>query len=140
MIRPAKFEDFNQVYPLFEKVFAQSPFAGRLELQRLHIQRMFAGGCVMPAFFCEVVEHDDEIVGFMAGIVQENIWGVKMATDLFVYSEKDTHKLLRKFRTWAKEQGAEAISITNISGEPRYSELVERLGATPIGETFLEIF
>ena len=94
----------------------------------------------MPNFFVEVVEEDGKIVGCLAGMIAETVWGTKIATDLFVSSSKDTHKLIKRFIKWAKERKADGVTLNNISGNPRFDRLIERLGLSPVGTKFLEIF
>lgn len=139
LIRDARHEDLDRLMPLFEEIFSRSPFAERFNLDRLRIYRMLAVGCAMPNFFTKVVEEDDEVVGFMAGAIDENVFGAKVATDLFLYSKRDTHRLIRQFRAWAVERGAHAVSLNNISGDERLDKLIEALGIPPVGRKYMEI-
>lgn len=138
MIRSALPADFKALKPLFKLAHARSPMSS-IPIDWTQVRRMLAVASYTPAFHIEVVEHEGKIVGCLAGLITLNVWGVKVATDLFVYSRRETDLLIQRFRDWAKRSGAEVLSLTNISGRERYDRLIERSGLTRVGSTFLEV-
>lgn len=139
MIRSATLSDFQAVLPLLRRVFEQSPYGGSVGFDELHIRRMFVVAVTTPNFFVEVVEVDGSLRGLMCGVVTENFWGGKTAMDIVTFADTGTPQLLRRFRRWAKSMGANTIQITNVSGNPRYDRLIQRVGFVPTGNLFTEI-
>jgi len=78
--------------------------------------------------FAKIVEHKGKLVGCMFGVVRENHWGERCAFDLMTYSMRETPKLLRLFKEWAEDSGADEVYITNTTGNERYMELIKKLG------------
>ena len=105
-----------------------------------HALRMFVAACTFDNFYCRKIVKDGEIKGFLLGVVQQNLWGMLTATDMFNYSTADSHKLNRDFIRWAKDVGAEAVIIEDISGNERYRRLLKAIGLEESGKTFMRKF
>lgn len=135
-IRPAKISDYDDLRPLFDEILSLSPFP-HLELQEDHMRRMWVMSCAMPVFFNMVsVDDHDKARGVLAGIIEKNVWGANVATDILSYSKWDTHKLILKFKRWAAENKADAVMITELTGNPRYQSLISSCGFDQIGTVY----
>lgn len=135
MIRKASISDFDSALPLSREAHKNTIFS-KTEMDVMHMKRMFTLLTTMPGMFCEVVEHDGKIVGVLGGGIDKNAWGVKMAMDMIFISGRDTHRLLRRFRDWAKDQGADYVHITSLVENDRYDELLTNTGLKKAGHSF----
>lgn len=135
MIRGATSRDFDELLPLFRAAHKGSIFKDS-KMDELHMKRMFSLLTAMPGMFCEVVENDGKIVGVLGGGIDRNAWGVKMAMDIIFISSRDTHKLLRRFITWAKANGADYVHITSLVDNSRYDKLLTNTGLKHAGHSF----
>lgn len=81
-----------------------------------------------------VSEVGTEIVGFIAGMIQPTLFShTKIAFDLAWFVDKDHRggggaiRLVKKFEDWAKEKGADWVTMADIQGlfdlEPLYTKL-----------------
>lgn len=108
-----------------------------IEMDAVEIQRHFVVLRYADDGYTRVLEEDGKIVGCMVGQVGKNYWGVMAANDIVTYAEKGTHLLLKDFKRWAKEKGAQITYITDMSGDPRYRRLIELIGFQPVSQTFM---
>ncbi len=127
VVRDATTDDFDELIPYAREAHKRSPF-GETVMDESHMKRVFACSISFEGGFAKVVEHDGKIVGGMVAAIGINHWGVRAATDYFMFSERDTHKLLRSFIRWAKERGAQFVQVTDLSGNERYHRLIRRIG------------
>jgi len=132
-IREAKYKDFPQLLNLFKALREKSPFKNKT-FNEAAVQRSFV--VAIHYGFSKVVEQDGEIVGSMFGTIGMNQWGMTCAYDQFTFTPIKTPQLLKLFKFWAKENGAEEVFITNIIGSERYNQLIQRLGFTTQSHTF----
>ncbi len=135
-IRDAVFEDFEVLLPMAVEAHARTVFA-RWPMNEAAVQRQFV---IMMAFdngYARVVEHKGRIVGGLIGAGCENQWGVMCATDMFMLSEGGTDLLLKDFKQWATQHGAEFAHITDLCGRKRFHRLLERLGLRQCGFNFV---
>ena len=139
MIRPATLADYPKLIPLFQQALDNSPFTNK-KLDLLHIQRLITVALATPNFFCEVVEVDGEITGVLGGSIYRNAWGALVASDIIFYATGGSGSLLRHFKAWAKSMDAEAIIVTDLSGNRRFNKLINCLGLSPVGKTFARIW
>ena len=135
MIRKAQIDDFEAVKPLMIKAHAQSHFK-ETKMDVSHMKRVWAVLTVMPNMFCEIVEHNNKIVGVLGGGIDKNAWGVKIAMDIVFFAERGTPVLLRRFKAWSKKRGAEIVHITSLADNERYDRLLNRLDFKRAGQVF----
>lgn len=138
MIRNATPADFERVLPLFEKAHEESIFKG-LELNEVSMRRTFVTLAVFEKGYARVIERNNQIVGCLVGCVSENQFGAIVAQDLFNYSERGTHLLIKDFIRWAKGKDAVFVQITDYSKQERYGHLLERIGLKPAAVNYLEV-
>ncbi len=138
IIRDAVFEDLEQLMPIAHEVHAGSVFAP-FAMNDAQIQRVFVTMMAFDDGFVKVVERNDKIVGCLAGAVAENHFGIRCAQDFFNYSMGGTHRLLREFKSWAKEHGAQFIQISDFGGKKRYHKLIIGEGFKPEGINFIGV-
>lgn len=136
MVRDARSSDYKDLRPLFDEVHKLSPYA-HAELDEPYMRRMFSMAAAMPNFFFQVsVDGKDRARGLLAGHISPNVWGVNVATDILSFSKRDTGTLIKNFRKWAKEKGAEFVTISEVTGNPRYKKLICNLGFDQVGTIF----
>ena len=140
IVRDAKFDDFDELIPMFRSLFSRSDFSKSGQFDLTHARRMFTVATATPNFFCQVVERNGRIVGCMGGVITDTFWGDSIATDVLMLSEVASDRLIRNFKAWAKRRGAVAVQITNLYGSDRYDKLLNRLGVPSSGQVHLEIF
>lgn len=130
--------DFETLLPVFRELHTITPFKDT-PMDEGHMRRTFALVTSMPVFFAEVsVNEDDKPVGFLAGGVDKNQWGIKIASDILVLPGRETDKLINNFRTWALKNGAEEVVMTEVTNNPRYKKLLKRCGFYRIGTVYLK--
>lgn len=140
IIRNATFEDFPQVLELAYKVHDFFPPHLRdhplndAQIQRTYVVSMFA-----PNGFVMVAEDDGNIVGCMVAGITENGWGLQVASDIFMFSQGGTKKLLVAYKAWAKDQGAHVINITDLCDQPGYQQVIESAGFKRAGTLFFGV-
>lgn len=120
--------------PLARQAHRDSAFS-IFEFNEAIVQRSFV--VAIEFGFAKVAERNGEVVGGMVGVVTENHFGVKCGVDLFTCAHGGTDRLIKSFREWAREQGAEFIQITDLSGNERYRNLITGLGLRPSGINFM---
>ncbi len=138
IIRDAKFEDLEPLMRIAHDVHQSSIFAA-FPMNEASIQRTFAVTMQFGKGFVRVVEHKGKVVGCMAATITENHFGIRVAKDLFTYSEGGTDKLLKEFKAWAKENDAQVIQISDFCGRRRYHDLITDLGFMPVGINFVGV-
>ena len=138
LLRDATFKDLEALLPMAREAHLQSIFAG-LEMNESIVQRNLVIAIEFQQGFAQVIEKDGEVLGGLVGIVTSNHLGVRCAQDLFNYSSGGTDLLLKSFMKWAHEKGAAFVSITDLSGKPRYQRLLTELGLHPSGVNFVGV-
>jgi len=140
MIREATFDDYETLMPEFKRVHELTPFKN-IPIDEDHVRRMFVMAISMPNFFCMVsVDKNDKAKGLVAGLIDVNVFGVKVATDIIVAGDSGIPSLLKAFKDWSIGKGAEMFSITEISNNPRYRKLIEITGLNNAGGIyFMEV-
>jgi hypothetical protein len=136
MIRRAKMSDFDHLVPLLPLVHQRSPFKD-IPLDDDHMRRTFAMAVAMPAFFCEVsVDDEDKPRGLFAGGIDVNVWGARVATDVLVLEGRETNVLINRFYDWAKSVGADIVTLTEVTNNPRYKKLIKLSEFSRIGTVY----
>lgn len=138
IIRDAVFEDLEHLMPIAHDVHKASIFAA-FPMNEAYIQRTFVVTMKFDMGFVKVVEHNSKIIGFMAAIITENHFGVRIAKDIFTYSEGGTDKLLKEFKAWARENDAQITQISDFCGRERYHNLITDMGFMPVGINFVGV-
>ncbi len=136
IVRDAIFEDLEQLMPIAHEVHKQSIFADT-PMNEAQIQRVFVLSMNFHDGFAKVVEHKGKVVGCMFGVVVDNHFGIRCAQDLFTYSRGGTNTLIKEFKAWAKERGAQFVQISDLSGRDRYHRLIKEMGFMPQGANFI---
>lgn len=137
IIRDATFEDLEQLMPIAHDIHKGSIFAA-FPMNEAQIQRVFVTTMAFDDGFMKVVERNDKIVGCMAALVIENHFGIRCAQDLFTYSVGGTEKLIKEFKVWAQDRGAQFIQISDFCGKERYHKLITEMGFMPTGMNFIQ--
>ena len=137
-IRDAVFEDLEQLMPIAHEVHQSSIFAA-FPMNEAYIQRTYVVMMKFDKGFVKVAEDKGKIVGFMAARITENYFGIRVAKDIFTFSVGGTDKLLREFKTWAKENDAQVTQISDFCGRKRYHDLIVDLGFMPTGINFVGV-
>lgn len=92
--------------------------------------------------FCNLADHDGQIVGFMLGYVSEQFFGDDLvACDLAVFvlpefrGKRISLRLIAAFEAWAKARGAIQVMLGQSTGVDieRTRSLYERLGYRTVG-------
>ncbi len=138
IIRDAVFEDLEQVMPILHDIHKASIFAA-FPMNEAYIQRTFVVTMQFGKGFVKVVEDKGKIIGCMAAVITENHFGIRVAKDLFTYSEGGTGKLLKEFKAWAKENDAQITQISDFCGRERYHKLITDMGFMPVGINFVGV-
>lgn len=138
IIRDATFEDCAQLLPIGREVHARTAFAA-FPMNEAALQRLVVTMITFPNGFAKVAERNGKVVGALIGGVSDNQWGVRCASDLFLYSKGGTDKLIKEFRAWAGERGAKFIHITDLSGRKRYHQMMRKIGFHPCGLNFVGV-
>jgi len=138
IIRDAVFEDLEQLMPIAHDIHKGSIFAA-YPMDEAQIQRVFVTTMAFEDGFIKVVERKGKIVGCMAGVVSENHFGIRCAQDLFTFSVGGTEKLLKEFKAWAKQHGAQFVQISDFCGRERYHRLITEMGFMPTGINFIGV-
>jgi hypothetical protein len=131
-------DDFEDYYQMGLIARANAGFDDPVDDE--HALRMFVIACTFDNFYCKKVVKDGVTKGFLLGVVQKNLWGMLTATDMFNYSTAGSHIINRDFIKWAKDMGASAVDITDISGNERYRRLLTRLGLEELGRSYTRKF
>lgn len=140
IIRDGTWEDWPQVLPLAYEVHDFFPAHLRdLPLNDAQIQRTYVVSMAAPVGFVKVAEDEGKIVGCLVAAISENGWGLKVASDIFMFSKGGSKKLLVAYREWAKEQGADLIQITDLCGRSGYHEVIEAAGFKQAGTLFFGV-
>lgn len=128
----------DPLMPEFEKVHQMTPFKD-IPMDEDHMLRMFAMATSMPNFFCMVsVDSMDKPKGLVAGFVDTNVFGVRVATDMLVAGNNGVPALISSFLNWSIKSGAEMFSLTEISNNPRYRKLIELSGLKLAGGIYFK--
>ena len=135
MVRPANIHDYDDALELARLAHESSPYRDT-KMNEAHIKRLFCLLTSMPNMYCYVAEHKGMVVGILGGHIALNSWGIKVAADLITYAERDTDKLILGFVKWAKEKDAEYVHITQLSSNPRYGSMLEKLHFKRAGQCF----
>lgn len=141
IIRDATFDDWPQVLPLAYKVH-DNIFPSHLRdlpLNDAQIQRTYVTTIYAPNGFVKVAENEGKIVGCLVAGIALNGWGLQVASDIFMFSEGGTKKLLIAYREWAKEKGADIVHITDLCGIPEYHKVIESAGFKLAGTLFFGV-
>lgn len=137
IIRDATWEDWPQVLPLAYKVHEFFPAHLRDHpLNDAQIQRTYVVSMGAPNGFVSVAEDDGNIVGCLVAGISENGWGLQVASDIFMFSQGGTKKLLQAYKAWAQEKGADVINVTDLCDQPGYHEVIEAAGFKRAGTLF----
>lgn len=136
-LRDATFADLDALLPLVREAHANSIFA-EMEINEATVQRNFVIA-IQFGQFAKVVVNDSAVVGGMVGMMGENNLGIRCAQDLFCFSRGGTNQLIKAYKAWARERGAQFSQITDLSGESRYQKLITGLGFQPAGTNFVEV-
>lgn len=142
VIRRADLEDERQVVELGEEMAKTSPAHVNAVYRRDKASATFRGFLAQPTAAVWVAERDGAILGAMAGICVDHwCFDGKTASDLILYVRPGERgawvgvNLVRAYRRWAIEQGAERIYLGTSTGiEPeRFRALFQRLGFEHVG-------
>lgn len=95
----------------------------------------------LPNIEVFVCEKDNEIVGGLVGVISEMYMSyTKQATELAWFVSKEARgssvaiRLVKHFEEWAKENGADYVTMSDITGINTLSEMYTRMGYT-VSET-----
>lgn len=109
------------------------------------VEDMLIGNLNNLMFFCNVVEHEGQIVGCMAGEVARFRFSKQVyATDHITYINPDHRSLplitglVKSYVAWAKERRVKQIRWGQSTGYKmdKFAILAKRLGFTQIGTQF----
>jgi len=137
LIIDANLTDFDELLPLAKFIHSQSIFADT-DFNESEVRRTFATAITFEDGFAKVVKHNGKIVGALIGFVAKNQWGIRIATDLLTFSQRQTDALIRSFSEWAKTRGAVAVNITDLTMRGRYQKLILSVGFEPAGNNFIK--
>jgi hypothetical protein len=139
-IRDGAPSDWLPVRDLMRELHDKAPYKD-VPIHEEDMKRMFKVACISDRHFNIVIaDKKHNVVGICVGVVQMNWWGAKAAIELITYSKVAgwQNKLLSRYSKWAKENGAEMISVVNSAGEnERYNQLIEKVGFNKIGSVFM---
>lgn len=138
IIRDATFEDAEALLPLAKEAHAAS-FMAAWPMNEAELQRLFVVSMAFDDGFAKVVENDGKVVGGMIGAVSNNAFGIRCGADYFTFSCGGTTELIKEFKTWALSRGAKFVHLTDLSGRPRYHQLITGLGFEPCGFNFVGV-
>lgn len=152
MIRDAIFVDIPPLMALLRSSHERSKYAGRVKLVEKAMEQLLVGLVAgqrqhgPQSSFIQVVEHDEKIVGFMAGSLNRvyNIGDKLCAADLFLVNEgknlKDTLALIDGYIKWAKSNPKVIeIGLSWSDALPNAEDIANiyrRKGAHRVGEQF----
>jgi len=140
ILRNATWDDWPQILPLAYEVHDFFPPHLRdLPLNDAQIQRTYAVSIMAPVAFAQVAEDENKIVGCLIAGISLNGWGLQVASDIFMFSKGGTKKLLQAYKAWAKENGADVITITDLCGRPGYHKVIEAAGFRHGGTLFVGV-
>lgn len=136
MIRRAEIKDIDDLAEMGKRFFAYSAFADIIPLDE---EELIKGICrVFDSGIIFVAVKEDKLVGAICGVVAQPWFAhnVKMATELAWWMDDEYRGttlaigLLRAFESWAHENGAQAISMSDLKVDGTYpaGPLFERLG------------
>ena len=137
--RTASVTDFDVLYPVVEKLHAQSVFSD-YPIDKLSVLRTFVTAITFDTGFTQVAERNGVIVGAVVGIMSLNQIGLMCAQDLFTYSKGGTDKMIKCFIQWAQENGCAFVQISEYSDSNRYRHLLNAVGLRPAGLNFIKVF
>lgn len=139
-VRRGTIEDIDALVDMGERFFAFSAFSEFTPLDpdsvRNSLLSLLDGGVVF------VAEHEQQIVGGIVGMMT-SVWfnqNVRTATELAWWVDEEHRttsagiKLYRAFESWAAEQGAQAIVMSDlvIRGAAPAENLFMKLGFTTV--------
>ena len=137
MIRNATTKDLEAMIPLAEEAYKGTVYE-KLPKDLLHTRRMLVVAAAMENIFCKVVEDNGKLEGVIAGAIEQNIWGTRIAQIVVLYAKQDTQILVRSFLKWAKRHKVVMISIVSVPGNIRYDKLITRLGFESAGAQYIK--
>lgn len=141
-IKLAQPADWGWVKPLLLSVKASAPYKD-VPLNELDMKRTFKMATKSRSGLCLVViDKKKKVHGILMGQILKNWWGARVANELVTYSEVPgtTHKLIKKYRQWAIDNGADVITMVNSSGDnERYEKLISRLGFEKAGGVYMHM-
>lgn len=137
IIRDATLDDFPRCLALAYQVHDFFPAHLRdLPLNDAQIKRTFVVSMHNPIGFVKVAEKDGEVVGCMVAGISVNGWGLRVASDIFMFAQGGTKKLLEAYKEWAIDHAADEVTITDLCGRPGYHEVIEAAGFRRSGTLF----
>lgn len=143
-VRLATADDLDVIAAMGQRFFAGTRYAAALSPS--HEDMRDAIGAVFEHGRVWVAEVDGVPRGFLAAIVQP-VWfspGTRVALETSWWMDEDVRgrvegvRLLLEFEHWAKEQGAQAICMSDIvlEGESAAERILTRLGYMVTERTF----
>lgn len=152
MIRDANFADIPAMGRLLRAGHERSKYAGRVKIVEKSLEQMLVGLVAAQkqngpqASFIQVVEHDGEVIGFMAGSLNRvyNIGDKLCAADLYLVNDgkrlKDTLALIDNYIEWARSNPKVIeIGLSWSDALPNAADIAsiyQRKGAHKVGEQF----
>lgn len=136
-VRRGTVADIPRMVELGQRMHAESPRFRPYRFDPVRLEGSLRGLLDMPMGLVLVAEHDGEIVGGMLAIAADHYaCEMRQAADLAVFVDPDRRggaaavRLIKAFREWAKEIGAEP-SICPSTGveQDRTGRLLQALGA-----------
>jgi len=141
-IREATPSDWLPVRDLLKEAFDHANY-NRIPTDQFtenRVKRTFHVAVVSPnALVLVVTDKKHRIHGIFMAQMALNWWGANTAMELASYCNKPgwMHRLLRRYKAWAEEQGADSVSVINSGGNERYNTLIERMGFNKVGAAFM---
>lgn len=133
-VRPATVDDLPRLMGWAEKFLAYHPLTAQFPHDMLAVETMLR----------RMIEGEDAALlmherGAIGGIIAP-LWcspDVRVANELFWWSEAGGRSLMRAFEAWAAEHGAHVVNMVMIMGRRDVSTIYDRAGYTPLELSFV---
>lgn len=144
-IRPATLGDKYEIARLGKEFLKESDHLDRLGFDWEVFLKFLEASIANEAFFVQVAEVDEEVVGFMLACLSPSYFsGAAQATELVWYINKNYRKsriaarLQSSYEEWAREEGAVTCSVGHLvtPQSERIAKLYSRRGYDKVETTY----
>jgi len=132
-VRPATPDDAHEFTVLVKKFVREANYPFKVDMKLTYDNALLI--LENPDFFLHVVEDEEELVGFLVGALNKTLFSTEViATELGWYLKPEYRdgrtalKLLKNYEEWAKEQGADFVTMVDIDTVQDLSALYQRRG------------
>jgi len=142
-VRTFQVTDFPKLIKLAETMASESPYFKGSEIDKIKVTRLGYEIITSGSAYCGFVALENaRIIGFFIGYCIEAFFSSqRIASDLALYVPQDERggraaiALIRRFEAWAKERGAQKITLGISTGitVDRTEQLYNRLGFETTG-------